>query len=884
MHFRSCDTHLLVDEPESKGLFAFLRSSSGSVQEDLSWEYALELVDVNSMHQQSYTDSDTDSMDDLQSKECIISISPSGSDLSRGALEMVSCESDDAWSWSITEGGVLRWEPHYHSSPENKREHDSRIALGGPMARFSDITSRIISNSAIHENYHESTSILHNAAQCIWRNGDSIAVTAPCEGLESNESHALVSFSVIQYQNSAAKSPQLPRFPRIEVPALRTDLSMNSHDHDSNNNHLPHVKRTSQAAGLNLKINSSQDISKPKAPPSSEHRDIKSPFLGVGGHFEMRTSMHQIKTSVDKVGGTNIIHSHASPRSSSSISDDKSYKIRKIPIHPYIAASKDGWFEDPQTGLKFPTDISEYIGLDRKVSGRHTLTGLGVYTRTMLKIKIYSVAFYVSKRDILAGKAFYEFAFKTADELRSNDKFFNRLMTMGSNPDEGNFDRTLFIKLNMQLSTETVRQSLTGEWSLLTDELKDVLYASSAKVREADVRMLETIQSSENSSNCSCGQIAPPEFAADPTCCARGTEMVFTWKKSGCMELRIDGRLIDVFSQPDIAPGIFFEYLRGDDPISMEARNNFADGFPFLLAPLAQLKGLVSKQEIPIETDQSSPYKSQSAKNLNVLVTGLWDNLQSNISEGVSWMRVNVDGGIQNMNNAILGMNSALHNLGSTWNILSLILEEKRDETLENISQLNAKTFKMLLSRIPILNDKFIFEEDRVDYEEEHGNVDIISNKHNVFQPLIVEMLEKSSKQRPETDEIGVIIEPNMSSTHLLFLYSVHLYLVLLLILSVPDSHTTRLVIKKSSVYTLDSESDNEERCLQLEGSMNDPVCSFDDKENEWNKAIPRFVIERNGIERNVDVLSDDDIDNDESMMEHAKCSRSIPKALSYFL
>ena len=316
----------------------------------------------------------------------------------------------------------------------------------------------------------------------------------------------------------------------------------------------------------------------------------------------------------------------------------------------------------------------------------------------------------------------------------------------------------------------------------------------------------------------------------------------------------------------------------------MEARNNFADGFPFLLAPLAQLKGLVSKQEIPTETDQSSTNKSQSAKNLTVLVSGLWDNLQSNISEAGSWMRVNVDGGIHNMNNAIHEMNSALHNLGSTWNNLSLVLEEKRDETLENISQLNAKTFKMILSRIPILNDKFIFEEDRVDLKEDHGNVDIISNKHNVFQPLIVEMLEKSSKQRPETDEIGVIIEPNMSSTHLLFLYSVHLYLVLLLILSVPDSHTTRLVIKKSSVYTLDSESDNEERCLQLEGSINDPTCSFDDKDNEWNEAIPKFVIERNGIERNVDVLSDDDIDNDENMMEHAKCSRSIPKALSYFL
>lgn len=869
----------IKDIPESKGFFAFLKSSSGSVQEDLSWEYALELVDVNAMHQQ---DTDIDSIDDLQSKECIISISPSGSDLNRGALEMGSCESDDAWSWSITEGGVLRWEPHYYSSPENERENDAKIALGGPMARFLDITSRSLSYSAIYGSNDESTAVSHNAAQCIWRNRDSNAVTAPCQGPTSNESHELVSFSVIQYQNSAAKSPQLPRFPRIEVPGLHTDSTMKSYDRDSDNNHLPHVKRTSQAAGLNLKTDSSQDTSNPSAPPASEYSDIKSPFLGVGGHFERR--MHQTKPAMEKNGGTNIIHNTASPRSSNLGSDDTPYKIRKMPIHPYIAASKDGWFEDPQTGLKFPTDISEYLGHDRQVTGRHTLTGLGVYTRTMLKIKIYSVAFYVAKREILAGKAFDRFAFKTADDLRTDDEFFNRLMTMGSNPDEGNFDRTLFIKLNMQLSTETVRQSLTGEWSLLTDELKDLLYASSAKVREADARMLETIKSSENSSNCSCGQTAPPEYAADPTCCARGTEMVFTWRKSGCMELRIDGRLIDEFSQPDIAPGIFYEYLRGDDPISMEARNSFADGFPFLLAPLAQLKGFVSRQETATETDESPPKKSQNGRNWNKLVASVWDHLQSKTTEVVSWTRDNVDGGIHNMNNAIHGVNSALQNFGSTWNNLTVALEEKREEALENMSQLNVKTFKMLLSRIPILNDKFIFEEESVDHEEEHGNVDIISNKRNVFQPLIVEMLERSSQQRPETDEIGVIIEPSMSSTHLLFLYSVHLYLVLLLILSVPDSHTTRLVIKKSSVYTLDSESDNEERCLQLEGSVNDPACSFDDRDTEWNKAIPRFVVERNGIERNVDVLSDDDIDSDENTIEHAKCSRSIPKALSYFL
>lgn len=104
---------------------------------------------------------------------------------------------------------------------------------------------------------------------------------------------------------------------------------------------------------------------------------------------------------------------------------------------------------------------------------------------------------------------------------------------------QGNFDRTLFIKLNMQLGTETVRQSLSAEWKLLSDKHKKLLADSSASERQAEETMLKKIQSEENSSNCSCGQFAPEEYNADPSCCARGTEMVFTWRKTGELEVSL---------------------------------------------------------------------------------------------------------------------------------------------------------------------------------------------------------------------------------------------------------------------------------------------------------------------------------------------------------
>jgi hypothetical protein len=101
----------------------------------------------------------------------------------------------------------------------------------------------------------------------------------------------------------------------------------------------------------------------------------------------------------------------------------------------------------------------------------------------------------------------------------------------------GLFDRTLFLKLNMQLSTDTMRSSLRGDWKMLTEESKTLLIDSSLKPRPADEKMLRTIQSEENPGNCSCGQVAPDEYGADASCCARGTELVFTWRKNGDVEV-----------------------------------------------------------------------------------------------------------------------------------------------------------------------------------------------------------------------------------------------------------------------------------------------------------------------------------------------------------
>jgi hypothetical protein len=206
--------------------------------------------------------------------------------------------------------------------------------------------------------------------------------------------------------------------------------------------------------------------------------------------------------------------------------------IRRLEVHPYIAASKNEIWVDPQTGLEYHTDLCRYLGLDRKAHGRVTLMGVGQYRKGYV-VKVYGVAFYVSKRDALADPALVPYAALSAQELRSRPDFYHLLRNM--NP--AAVDRTLLLKTNMQLSAEVMRSSLHADWQYLTSEAKTTLISSSMRAREADREMIRIIQSPDNPSRCSCSQVAPEEYQADPSCCARGTELAFTWRKNGHLEV-----------------------------------------------------------------------------------------------------------------------------------------------------------------------------------------------------------------------------------------------------------------------------------------------------------------------------------------------------------
>ncbi|KAL7573638.1 hypothetical protein ACA910_008768 [Epithemia clementina (nom. ined.)] len=476
------------------------------------------------------------------------------------------------------------------------------------------------------------------------------------------------------------------------------------------------------------------------------------------------------------------------------------HRKRRIPVHPYIAASQNEVWKDPQTGLEYPTDLSSYLGYDRKEKGRHTIMGVGQYRKGYV-IKVYGIAYYVSKRDVLADPFFEKYADMSADELRQYPEFFDHLRLHPHN-----FERSLYIKTNMQLSAEAIRGSLQADWSMLTDEAKDLILESSMRPLPMNERTLQIIQDTNtNPSKCSCESIAPEQYNANPSCCARGTELVFTWLKNGDFVCRLNGRVVDTFPRPDIAEGIFFEYLRNDDPISKEFHDNVVDGFPFLLAPLTQVQGF---------------HQHASSKSSKKSEDESYDEVEDEAKVGA----------FQFLSRAMMQMGETM---GSQAASMGDAAQRTMTNTANHLSQgtramwdsarsMSDGVAKDMVRRREVLMKRAASIPDAVMATMKRNPVHTIQDWMGRFMSppalkvQIPEISQEGSSSRDAAlsptksrrlllsrwlgdvyyyapDEIGpMIIHPTMNMTRKIFLFLVHLYLLLLFIVSFPGSYSTR--------------------------------------------------------------------------------------------
>ena len=146
---------------------------------------------------------------------------------------------------------------------------------------------------------------------------------------------------------------------------------------------------------------------------------------------------------------------------------------------------------------------------------------------------------------------------------------------------------------------------------------------------------------------------------------------------------------MDSFPRPDIAAGIFFEYLRWDDPMSFDFLDRVVDGFPFLLAPLSQVKGITSAI---VSQTSSSIAQQGGGSQTNPVLKAL-----EGFGEAVSSTSNNIAGFVQHSANEITtnAMNS-VRSVGDAARNLGDEVERRRDRIGKHVSAFCTQTLSAL--------------------------------------------------------------------------------------------------------------------------------------------------------------------------------------------
>lgn len=240
---------------------------------------------------------------------------------------------------------------------------------------------------------------------------------------------------------------------------------------------------------------------------------------------------------------------------------------------------------------------------------------------------------------------------------------------------------------------------------------------------------------------------------------------------------------MDIFERPEIARGIFFEYLRLDDPFSLDFIERTVDGFPFLLAPLAQIEG------ISAPVPQQPPTKSAGG---NVILKTL-----GGAAEAISSKAAGLAGTMQhNAANAMADAAKKVKSAGDDLRQIAEQMDRKREDLWKHLSSMNHHDAMKLLSEIM---SKSQVEED----SSAQNETDVEMPRENIMNAPHGRVFRCStSRWFGETLEAPDEIAPMMHSTmNKNVLSLVHLYLLLLLIVSFPGTqgNRTTFVVRRNA-------------------------------------------------------------------------------------
>jgi hypothetical protein len=276
---------------------------------------------------------------------------------------------------------------------------------------------------------------------------------------------------------------------------------------------------------------------------------------------------------------------------------------------------------------------------------------------------------------------------------------------------------------------------------------------------------------------------------------------------------------VEEFNRPDIAKGIFFEYLRTDDPMSTEFVEHVVDGFPFLLAPLAQVKGVTIGQSATGKSTSSSHPILDTVSSWGAAVTSKAMNAAAMVQHGAI-------GAMGHATNAAKIVGEASHH---AWKDL----DRRRDIMVKHVVTLPETIHKIVTRREdPIQSVTDWVASNMTPSPDESEPTHRRAHGRAFGYPLS----RWFGEMYYAPDEIGpMVIHPTMDMTRKVFLSLVHLYLLLLFIVSFPGSQTTRtkLLIRKCQAVREMSESESDD--------SGDDACPGTDGEKSMDSFAPQM-------------------------------------------
>lgn len=384
---------------------------------------ALELVDMADFMYGSHVDKQRrrrrrvlwlDDGKDQHEAECLVALPPEGSSSS---LQLGSCTSEQAWMWHVNRDGVLVRE----LAKNEKRKLNRRKWIGPAITAGS------------RPGLQHSNSDVGFDIMCLHKFNSTGASMLPCHGEKralTDHHSALVSFSLVRYPSASNRltlnSSNEPEWtPWITLEGYLSKQSDNQSlvttlsELSASDHHMPSSRvHASNAKQRHLEVKSNRNMLHTGLDQGSARKHISArtsashirdaPSTTVDGlpfhaqHSNDVKAQDGDKNTPGKIK-TALLHKEKPQKRQKHSNDNETretgssepsthHRPIKIPVHPYIEASKDGIWVDPLTSLEYPTDLCKYLGHTKQEAGRHTLMGVGQYFRTAFNIKVGSFA------------------------------------------------------------------------------------------------------------------------------------------------------------------------------------------------------------------------------------------------------------------------------------------------------------------------------------------------------------------------------------------------------------------------------------------------------------------------------------------------------------